>query len=421
MDAEGLLMHIDRPDEVAVAGKATLAARPLSSSGLVLVPAHGTPAAGSSFGAGRAHDAGLPGFMGEIVDVAPILPQRHALVMMPAIVPVADTMRVADEERAHPALDAEVDHRPGGLVPQVAHAPLGPPADFVPGVLQLLPAARVLRATALLPGEPAELPAALPLEGADAASGHDERLARAGRDGGQVDFPQVDRRLDGAGSLTRLRDFHADVQFKAVVPHQNARPGIVRQVERQDEGWVTLAHRQHDAPFALVDGLGRPLERVERLGAPGVLHAPLGMFLAECACGLDGTQEGAEDSLHRLAVQGEAPFGHLVQVFLVRPRRVAHSGLLVGLHTDVPDLGRFHLRLLEASEERGRQVVKSVDSYCFHMYVFFLSARKAEKPGGIALIPPPGTGRVFPLPLIICSYKGNSNKGISISSGVSPP
>jgi hypothetical protein len=63
MRTERKWMHIDRADEVTVTTKPAGAARPSSAFGLVLVPAAGTPAAGSSFGAGEARDAGLLGFV----------------------------------------------------------------------------------------------------------------------------------------------------------------------------------------------------------------------------------------------------------------------------------------------------------------------------------------------------------------------
>src|SRR5215471_18804770 len=61
MDAEGILMHIDRTHEIAVAAKPAATADPISSFGLVFVLASGTPATGASFGAGRARDASLRG------------------------------------------------------------------------------------------------------------------------------------------------------------------------------------------------------------------------------------------------------------------------------------------------------------------------------------------------------------------------
>jgi hypothetical protein len=86
VDAKDITMHIDRAHEIAVADKAAHAARPISAFGFVLVPAARTPARCASFGAGEAQDAGLLGFMGEIVDVTSVFPQRHALVVMPAAI-----------------------------------------------------------------------------------------------------------------------------------------------------------------------------------------------------------------------------------------------------------------------------------------------------------------------------------------------
>src|SRR5438132_4353067 len=121
----------------------------------------------------------------------------HAAVVVPATVPITHAVRIADEERADLVLDAEVDDFASGLVAQVAHAPLGPATHLVFRPVQLLPTARVLLAAALLSGELSELSASLPLEGADAAPGDDQRLASAGGHGGQVDLPEVNGCLDG--------------------------------------------------------------------------------------------------------------------------------------------------------------------------------------------------------------------------------
>ena len=148
-------MHIDRADQVAVAMEAADAARPVSASGLVFVPADRTPAASSSFGAGRARDADLLGFMGEIVDVAAVFPLRHTAIVVPTAVLGAHAVRVANEERPDPILDTEGDDLAGGLVAQVTHAPLGPAAHLVLRSLQFLPTARILfAATLLLAGLP---------------------------------------------------------------------------------------------------------------------------------------------------------------------------------------------------------------------------------------------------------------------------
>jgi hypothetical protein len=52
-------------------------------------------------------------------------------------------------------------------------------------------------------------------------------------------------------------------------------------------------------------------------------------------------------------------------------------------------------------------VSQAIHAYCFHMFLFFVSARNAvigrmaSKTSGVSFIPPPCTGWVFPLPLII--------------------
>ncbi len=375
MDAKDILMHIDTPDQVAVAVEAADAARPISAFGLMFVSAYRTPAAGSSFGAGEAHDVNLLGFVGQIVDITPVLPQGHALVVMASAIPVAHAMRVADEERSHLLFDAKVNHLPGRLVPQVAHASLGSSARRVLRPLEFLPPAGMLLAPALLFGKLAELPVALPLERTDAPPGDDECRARVRRDGGQMNLTEVDRRLGRAGGLFCSRDFHADVQFKAVIPDERTGPGVLGQVKRQDNGRSPLSHWQDHTP---------------------ALHnAHLGMLPAQFAGRLNRTQEGAEDRLHRLAMQGKAPLRGLVQIILVRPGDMPHSGLLVDVHAYVPDLRGFHLRRFQAAEELRREVSQAIHAYCFHTFLFFVSARNAvqghmgSKTSGVAFIPPP--------------------------------
>src|SRR6266702_3889669 len=100
-------------------------------------------------------------------------PDQVALVVMASAIPVAHAMRVADEERSHMLFDAKVNHLPGRLVPQVAHASLGSSARRVLRPLEFLPPAGMLLAPALLFGKLAELPVALPLERTDAPPGDD--------------------------------------------------------------------------------------------------------------------------------------------------------------------------------------------------------------------------------------------------------
>jgi hypothetical protein len=378
MRTERKLMHIDRADEIAVARKAAGAARPISPIGLVFVPAAGTPAACSSFRAGRARDAGVLGFMSQVVDVTTVFPQRHALVVMPAGLPIAHAVRVADEERSDFVLHAEVDDGSSGLVSQITDASLGTPTHLVLGALQLLPAPGVFGTTALLLGKLPKLFAALAFEGTDAAPGHDSRRPGTHGHGGQVDFPEIDCCLDDTGCFFRLWYLNADMQLKASVPDQSACPAVRREVKRQHKEIASFAHRQDHAPLFPVDGLGRPPDRVKLLRAPGILHAHLRALFAQDAGRFDGAEKGAGDLLHRLSVECKlSPPRGLMQLAVLRPLRMGHPRLLVRLHAEVPHARRFHLRLLEAAEERRRQIGQVIHANCLHVNLFFFPAAKA--------------------------------------------
>ena len=67
-------MHIDRADDISMAAETTLLAVPYSAFGLMSMPTSRTLATCSSFGASEAHDVGLLGFVGEVVDVFAVLP-----------------------------------------------------------------------------------------------------------------------------------------------------------------------------------------------------------------------------------------------------------------------------------------------------------------------------------------------------------
>jgi hypothetical protein len=106
---------------------------PMSSLGLVTMPAARTPEAFASFRGGRARDVGMCRLVGQIVDIAAVFPQGHALVVMPAAVLGAHAMRVADEERSHLLLDTEVNDRSRGLVREDrarAARPVGTPCSW---------------------------------------------------------------------------------------------------------------------------------------------------------------------------------------------------------------------------------------------------------------------------------------------------
>ena len=108
--------------------------------------------------------------------------------------------------------------------------------------------------------------------------------------------------------------------------------------------------------------------------APRIFHAHLGVLPTQFAGGFNRAKEGAQDGLHRLAVQSEAPFGQLVQIMLAGPAGMAHSRLLVDVHAPVPDLGRLHLRRFEAAEGHGREASQAMHANCLHMFLFFFFA-----------------------------------------------
>jgi hypothetical protein len=114
-------------------------------------------------------------------------------------------------------------------------------------------------------------------------------------------------------------------------------------------------------------------------------------------------------------MQGKTPLGQLVQIVLVGPAGMAHSGLAVGLGAGVPDLGRFHLCRFKAAEDARRETSQAIHARCFHRYEFFsatrytVKCRMENRPGAGAFIPPPATGRVFPLHPIIVTTPHDSS------------
>jgi hypothetical protein len=389
-------MHIDRANQVTVSREAAGTACPSSAFGLVCMSTSGTPARCSSFGAGEARDAGLFAFVGKIVDVTAVLPYRHALVVMPARMLLADAMWIADEEAPHFLLRAEVDDSPRRLMAQIADTSLTARAHLVLGALQFFPATRVLRAMGLLPGKLPHLPVALPFERADPAPGDDQGTPSRGRHSRKVDFTQVNGRLTRSRRGGALWDFHADVQFEAAIPDQGTGPGFFGQSQGQHEGFPPVTHRQDHPSLLFRDGLGRPLDRIEVFRPPRVLHVYRGVGPAQLAGRVDRAEEGAEDCLDRLTMQGEAVLGSLVQLVLSGPRGMRLPRRLMQVTAGIPYRCRLHLGRFEPMKER-RGGMQSIHTYGFHMVLFFFSTRKVgmgrkERQGtswsGVAFIPP---------------------------------
>jgi hypothetical protein len=157
------------------------------------------------------------------------------------------------------------------------------------------------------------------------------------------------------------------------------------------------------------DGLGGPVDRVEAFRPPQISHPHRWMGHAKLAGRVDRAEEGSEDGLDRLAMQGETVLSGLVHLVLSGPRGMHLPRCLMQVTAGIPHRCRLHLSRFEATEER-RGGVQSIHTYCFHRLLFFFSARKVVMErkkrqgaswGGVAFIPPPGTGRVFSLPLIM--------------------
>jgi hypothetical protein len=222
-------MHIDTANNVPVADKATFAACPISALGLMLMLADRTLATCASFRASEALDASLCRFMCEVVDVLAILPQGHPLVVMTPAIAVADTVGIAHEEGANLSLLTEVHHFARGFVAQIADATFCPSALLVLGPLQSSPTTRTLLAPRLLFRKLAQHLGSLSFERTNATACDDHRLTCVGRDCCQMDFTQVNCRMD----FTRGRlfgCFDAHMQLEAIIPDQATCAAIIGQI-----------------------------------------------------------------------------------------------------------------------------------------------------------------------------------------------
>lgn len=372
MCPECIKMHVDRANEVAMAAKPTDPAYPISAVGLVFMTTYRTPTTGSSFGAGEAHDVGSFRFVDKIFDILAIFPERHTLIVMPTVISIAHPMRVANEERTDFVFNTEVDHLAGGLVPMVTNTPFHPSALFVLGTLELLPSMRILLAPGLLLGNLSQAPVAVSLESADTPSGDDQGFACSGGDSSQVDFAKVYGRLTLTWGVLSLWNFYAHMQLKASVPNQCTGPALLWQIKRQYQRGTTFAHWQDRPSFFFAHGLSRPLDRVEAFCTPGILHLHLWMLFAQFARGSDVAEECAGDLLDSLRIQSKAAFGEVMQFSGSRPLAMSLASLLVCLHAEVPDLGRFHLSSFRYEELASRQqMVQPVDNDCLQAWLPF--------------------------------------------------
>ncbi len=362
------LMHIDTADNITMTCKATFAACPISSLGLVLMPTYRTLATCASFGASEAHDVGLFGFLCEVVDILAILPQGHPLVMVTTRIALTDAVGIADEERTNFLFLAKVDHFTSSFVTQITNATFCSCLDLILGSLQLSPSARVLLASGLLLCNLTQLLASLPFERPDATTCYDQGVSSIRRDGCQVDFTQINSCMNLTGCLFSLWHLNAHMQLKAVVPNKTASTTVFRQVKRQNKRDTSFAHRQDNATILTAHSLSRPLDRIEAFFSPRIFHLHLGMSLTELARGIDIGKKGVYNHLHRLAMQSKLAFRCLLQLIAPRPFGVAHSGLLVDLYTEVPNLSCFHLSISQASKQFSGGF-QSIHTHCIHAMI----------------------------------------------------
>ena len=122
----GQRMHIDRAYQVPMPGELALPAHPISACGLVSMPTGRTPTRCSWFRAGEAHDVSSLAFMGQVVDIFPIFPQGHALMVMAPVVLLTNAMRIANQERANLLFHTKVDDCASRFVSRSTNTPLGP-------------------------------------------------------------------------------------------------------------------------------------------------------------------------------------------------------------------------------------------------------------------------------------------------------
>src|SRR5258708_4379837 len=243
-------MHIHRSNNVTVPGKATSFTCPISSFGLVFMLTDRTLATCSSFGASEAHDVSLFCLMGQVVDIFAVFPLGHALVVVPAAIPVADTMRITDEERADFLLLTEGDDGSGGFVSHITNPAFCSCLDLILGFLDFLPPSRVLLASGLSLSNLTQLLSSLTFERPNTASGDDHGLTCVCRDGGKMNFTQVYRCMNTPRRFLRNRLFDTDKQFKTVIPDNATGTPVFFPLNWHNDGLTSFTPRHnHSSPL----------------------------------------------------------------------------------------------------------------------------------------------------------------------------
>lgn len=145
--AVGNRVHIDRAYDIPVTLKATGITSPVPPFGLVTMAAYGTPAGRTSLVPGEAHDAVFFRLLFQIVDVLPVLPLAHALVVVTATISAAGSVRVANENRLHPMRRTKIHYLPRSFMPQITDPTLASEGESGTSFPELFPAARAFLAT----------------------------------------------------------------------------------------------------------------------------------------------------------------------------------------------------------------------------------------------------------------------------------
>ena len=298
-------MHVRAADQVSMAGEAALLALPHAAFRLVAVAALRTPAGRPTFVAGEARNTRPLGLVSEIGDVFTDLPLGDPLVMMASAFLGADAAGIANEKRSDMIGGAKIDDFSRRLVTLVLDAPLGEQAAFLPGVLELSPAARSLYASRSLGGDFAHLLVQQMLVGADAATGNDEGFAIVGDDRSEMNFAEV-----GAGAVIAWRRLGLDdvvahdVKLVAFIPDELYAARFEIQLNLEGQGFAAAAHWQDEASGSGVvgDGLFRPIQREEGLFAIGISEPALRARLGTPAlrCRLDIAEKLVADHLDGL-------------------------------------------------------------------------------------------------------------------------
>src|SRR5256885_15109618 len=173
--------------------------------------------------------------MTEIVDIFPVFPKPHPLVVMPSFILIAYPMGIANEECTDLVFYTKVDHLPGRFMAQITNTPLCPSALLVFRAVQFLPATGILLATGLLFRELSKLLTALMFDGADATSSDNQGVRGRSGDSSQMDFTKIDGGLCSTWGCLRLWNFYANMQLKATIPDQRTGPAILRQIKGQHQ------------------------------------------------------------------------------------------------------------------------------------------------------------------------------------------